>query len=145
MFRDLIRTENDEALTVLRVMLGIVIFPHGAQKLLGWFGGYGFNATMHWFTLQLGIPSPFAYLAILAEFFGALFLLFGFLTRIAAFGISCVMVVAVFMLHMRHGFFLNWSNRQGGEGFEFHLLVIAIGVVLMMRGGGKWSVDEMMN
>ncbi|HAK58863.1 MAG TPA: hypothetical protein DCO77_00555 [Nitrospiraceae bacterium] len=145
MFRDLIRTENDEALTVLRVMLGIVIFPHGAQKLLGWFGGYGFNATMHWFTLQLGIPSPFAYLAILAEFFGALFLLFGFLTRIAAFGISCVMVVAVFMLHIHHGFFLNWSNRQGGEGIEFHLLVVAIGVVLMMRGGGKWSIDEMMN
>ncbi|MFO0751879.1 MAG: DoxX family protein, partial [Thermodesulfovibrionales bacterium] len=124
--------------------LGIVFFPHGAQKVLGWFGGGGFSGTMGFFTGTLGIPAVFALLAILSEFLGSLGLLTGFLTRIAAFGIACNMVVAVFMLHLQNGFFMNWFGNQKGEGFEYHLLVVAITIVLMIRGGGRWSVDGLL-
>lgn len=141
MFKKLIVTKDDVALLVLRVLLGVVFFPHGAQKVLGVYGGGGFSGTMGFFTETLGIPWIFAFLAIIAEFFGALGLISGLLTRVAAFGLACVMVIATFMLHLQHGFFMNWSGKQGGEGFEYHILVLAIAVVLMMRGGGKWSVD----
>ncbi len=141
MFKNIFRTYDDAALTLLRVALGVVFFPHGMQKLLGWFGGYGFSATMDSFTTQLGIPAIFAFLAIMAESLGSLGLITGFLTRIAAFGIAVNMVVAVYMLHWQHGFFMNWFGSQKGEGYEYHLLVIAIAVALMMRGGGRWSVD----
>jgi len=142
MFKKLIETKDDVALTVLRVLLGVVFFPHGAQKVFGWFGGYGFSKTMDGFTSGLGIPAVFAFLAIVAEFFGALGLITGLLTRVAAFGIACVMVVATFMLHFQVGFFMNWKNVAGrGEGFEYHVLAVAICVALMIRGGGKWSVD----
>ncbi len=96
----------------------MVIFPHGAQKLLGWFRGYGFKGTMGYFTGS-GIPAPLALLAIIAEFFGPLGLALGLLTRVAAFGIACVMAGAIFRVHRPHGFFMNWFGNQQGEGFEF--------------------------
>ncbi|OGW28681.1 MAG: hypothetical protein A2X56_00640 [Nitrospirae bacterium GWC2_57_13] len=142
MFKKLIATKDDRAALVLRVMLGLVFFPHGAQKLLGWFGGHGFSGTMGFFTGQLEIPAMFAFLAIIAEFFGALGLLAGLFTRVAALGIMSVMLVAVPMLHAKHGFFMNWSGSQAGEGFEYHLLVIAMAVALIIRGGGTWSADK---
>ena len=142
MFKKLIATKDDRAALVLRVMLGLVFFPHGAQKLLGWFGGHGFSGTMGFFTGQLEIPAMFAFLAIIAEFFGALGLLAGLFTRVAALGIMSVMLVAVPMLHAKHGFFMNWSGNQAGEGFEYHLLVIAMAVALIIRGGGTWSADK---
>lgn len=123
-------------------MLGIVFFPHGAQKVLGWFGGYGFRATLASFTDKMHIPLIFALLAIIAEFFGSIALVFGFLTRLAAFGIAAEMVVAVFMVHGRYGFFMNWSGMQKGNGIEYHLLVIAIALALMIKGGGSFSVDK---
>lgn len=141
MLRKLFATDEDVSRLILRVMLGIVFFPHGAQKVLGWYGGYGFGGTMGFFTETLGIPAVLALLVIIAEFFGALGLIVGLLTRVAAFGISCVMVVAVFMLHLQHGFFMNWGGKQGGEGFEYHLLVLAITIALMIKGAGKWSLD----
>lgn len=141
MFKKLIQTDSDVATLILRVLLGVVFFPHGMQKLLGWFGGYGFSGTMDFFTTQLGIPALFAFLAIMAEGLGSLGLLTGFLTRIAAFGIAVNMVVAVFMLHLQHGFFMNWFGNQKGEGIEYHILAVAIAVALMIRGGGKWSID----
>ncbi|MFN8005428.1 MAG: DoxX family protein [Terriglobia bacterium] len=140
----LIATDNETTTFILRIVLGIVFFPHGAQKVLGWFGGGGFSGTMGFFTGTLGIPAVFALLAILSEFLGSLGLLTGFLTRIAAFGIACNMVVAVFMLHLQNGFFMNWFGNQKGEGFEYHLLVVAITIVLMIRGGGRWSVDGLL-
>lgn len=140
MFKRILQTENDLTSLILRVALGIVFFPHGAQKVLGWFGGYGFSGTMGFFT-GAGIPWVFAFLAIVAEFFGALGLIAGLLTRVAAFGIACVMAVAVLTVHLHNGFFMNWSGHQQGEGFEYHLLVLAITIALMIRGGGKWSVD----
>ncbi len=142
MFRKLLATPNDWTLTVLRVALGLVFFAHGAQKVLGWFGGYGFSATMGFFTNMMHIPAPFAFLAICAEFLGGIGLILGALSRIAAFGITCNMLVAILMVHSHVGFFMNWTGQQKGEGFEYHLLVLAITVTLMVRGSGAFSVDR---
>ena len=144
MVRRLIATDNDIATTVLRLVLGLVFFAHGAQKMLGWFGGYGFSGTMGFFTGMLHIPAPFAFLAIAAEFFGGLGLVFGLLTRVAAFGIFCNMIVAIAMVHHQFGFFMNWAGTQKGEGYEFHLLALAALVFLMIRGAGAASVDRML-
>lgn len=142
MIKRLFQTGDDKEALILRVMLGFVFFPHGMQKLLGWFGGLGFGGTMHMFTTKMGIPTLFAFLAILAEGLGSLGLLTGLLTRVAAFGITVNMIVAVYMVHWQNGFFMNWFGNQKGEGFEYHLLVIAIGIALMIKGGGALSVDK---
>ena len=141
MFRKLMSTTGDYVLTVLRLSLGVVFFAHGAQKALGWFGGYGFSGTMRFFTQQMGIPAPFAFLAICAEFLGGIGLLLGLLGRVAAFGIACNMLVAVAMVHRHVGFFANWSGQQKGEGFEYHILAIAIALAIMIKGSGALSVD----
>ena len=143
MLDKLIKTDNDIAIMVVRLGLGIVFFPHGMQKLFGWFGGPGFSGTMGMFTNNLHIPALFAFLAIMAEGLGSLGLITGFLTRIAAFGVAVNMVVAVYMLHWQNGFFMNWFGNQKGEGYEYHILVVAIALALMIRGGGKWSIDRM--
>src|ERR1700690_768998 len=138
----LLGTSNDVALTSLRLVLGVVFFAHGAQKLLGWFGGPGFSGSMGMFTGYLHIPAPLAFLAIAAEVFGGLGLILGFLTRIAAFGIAMNMVVAIALVHSSFGFFMNWTGTQKGEGFEYHLLVLAITAFLMIRGAGAFSLDR---
>jgi putative oxidoreductase len=120
----------------------VTFFMHGAQKMLGWFGGYGFSGTMGFFTNLLHIPAPFAVLAILAEFFGGIGLIVGALTRVAAFGIATNMLVAVLLVHAKAGFFMNWTGQQKGEGFEYHLLALVIAIVLMVRGAGAFSVDR---
>ena len=142
MFRKLIGTTDDLTLTILRLVLGVVFFAHGAQKALGWFGGYGFSGTMGFFTQQMHVPAPFAFLAICAEFLGSIGLILGLLGRVAAFGIACNMVVAICMIHRHFGLFANWSGTQKGEGFEYHLLVIAITLVIMIKGSGAVSVDR---
>jgi putative oxidoreductase len=141
MFRKLIATDDNPATVILRLVLGVVFFAHGAQKLLGWFGGPAFSGTMGMFTGYLHIPAPLAFLAIAAEFFGGLGLILGFLTRIAAFGIAVNMLVAIAMVHRSFGFFMNWTGTRKGEGFEYHLLVLAITGYLMIRGAGALSVD----
>jgi putative oxidoreductase len=145
MIRKLIATNNDIATAILRLVLGVIFFAHGAQKMLGWFGGYGFTGTMGFFTGVMHIPAPFAFLAIAAEFFGGLGLIFGVLTRIAAFGIFSNMVVAVAMVHHQFGFFMNWTGAQKGEGYEYHLLILAATVFLMIRGAGAVSVDRLLS
>ena len=142
MFRKLIATDDNPATLILRLVLGVVFVAHGAQKLLGWFGGPGFSGTMGMFTGYLHIPAPLAFLAIAAEFFGGLGLILGFLTRIAAFGIAVNMLVAIATVHHSYGFFMNWTGTQKGEGFEYHLLVLAITVYLIIRGAGALSVDR---
>ncbi len=144
MIKKLLETNDDIAGFVLRVLLGVVMLPHGAQKLLGWFGGYGFSGTMGFFTGKMGIPAVFAFLVIISEFFGSLALITGALTRLAAFGVCCVMLVGALMVHLPHGFFMNWAGKQQGEGFEFHILAMAIAVALMIKGGGRWSVDGLL-
>jgi putative oxidoreductase len=141
MLQKLIRTDRSSAGAILRLVLGIVFFAHGAQKMLGWFGGYGFHGTMGFFTGVLHIPAPFAVLAIFAEFFGGLGLIVGLLTRVAAFGIGANMLVAIFAVHAANGFFVNWSGTQKGEGYEYHLLVLAMVAYLLIRGAGAFSVD----
>lgn len=142
MFRKLLATSDDWTLTLLRLVMGAVFFAHGAQKALGWFGGYGFTGTMGFFTQLLHIPAPFAFLAICAEFLGGIGLILGALTRIAALGIASNMLVAILMVHSHIGFFMNWTGQQKGEGFEYHLLAIAIAIVLMVKGSGPLSVDR---
>ena len=142
MLKKLLQTPNDKMMTLLRLVLGIVFFVHGSQKMLGWFGGYGFKGTMGFFTQTMHIPAVFAFLAIAAEFFGGLGLIFGLLTRIAAFGIAVNMLVAIDMVHLPNGFFMNWAGQQKGEGYEYHLLVLAITLALMIRGGGAFSLDR---
>ena len=136
------QTADSWSLLILRVMLGIVMFPHGAQKLFGWFGGNGFAGTMSFFTDQRHIPAFFAFLAIIAESLGSMGLIIGLLTRVAAFGVLCNMIVAIWMVHWPYGFFMNWAGKQRGEGFEYHLLVIGMCLALMISGAGKWSVDK---
>jgi putative oxidoreductase len=140
--KTLLKTTNSFAPTLARLTLGIVFFPHGAQKVLGWFGGYGLSGTFHAFTQQMHIPAVFAALAIAAEFLGSLGLITGFLTRIAALGIAVNMVVAVAMVHHANGFFMNWYGNQKGEGFEYHLLAIGLALIVMIYGAGKVSVDS---
>jgi putative oxidoreductase len=140
--RKLTITENTTAIAILRLTLGVLFFAHGAQKMLGWFGGYGFTGTMGFFTGAMHIPAPFAVLAIAAEFFGGIGLLLGLFTRVAAFGIAVNMLVAVVMVHSQFGLFANWSGTQKGEGIEYHLLVLAITAFLMIKGGGAFSADR---
>jgi len=142
MIRKLLATCDDWTITLLRVVMGVIFFAHGAQKALGWFGGYGFSGTMGFFTQQMRIPAVFAFLAICAEFLGGIGLILGALGRVAAFGIACNMAVAVLMVHLPNGLFMNWTGQQRGEGFEFHLLALSMAAVLMVRGSGAFSVDR---
>lgn len=142
MIARILKTDGSWATTILRVVLGVVFFAHGAQKALGWFGGYGFSGTMSFFTGVMHIPAPFALLAIAAEFLGGLGLLAGLLTRVAAFGVASTMIVAILTVHLPFGFFMNWSGAQKGEGFEYHLLVLAMTTFLMIRGAGAASLDR---
>lgn len=137
----LLHTDDDFGLFIARIFLGIVILPHGLQKLLGMFGGAGFSGTVDFF-VGSGLPSAVAILIIIGESFGALGLILGFLSRLAALGIAVIMLGAIFMVHLQNGFFMNWFGNQSGEGFEYHLLALGLSLVVLIKGGGKWSVDR---
>jgi putative oxidoreductase len=141
MFNKLLRTRNDWTLTLIRVVAGGVMLPHGMQKMFGWFGGGGFTATMHGFA-RGGFPAPLVFLMIMAEFFGSLGLILGCLSRIAAFGIAVDMTVAAIMVTSHFGMFINWSGKQKGEGMEYQLLMIAMALAILIAGGGAASVDR---
>src|SRR5712672_2737861 len=141
MIRTICTADDSIATTILRVVLGVVFFAHGAQKMLGWFGGFGFHGTMGAFT-HMGMPAPMAFLIICTEFFGGLGLIVGLLTRIASLGVAGLMVGAIFMVHLANGFFMNWMGTQKGEGFEFHLLALAMAAALLLRGAGAFSLDR---
>jgi len=140
MFYRLIRTDNDPAALVMRLALGLVMFPHGAQKVLGWWGGYGAAATIQGFSKN-GIPVVLAVLVLAAELAGSLGLIVGFLTRVAAFGVGCVMLGAIALVHLKVGFFMNWASSQRGEGFEYHILALGLVIALLIKGGGALSID----
>jgi putative oxidoreductase len=141
-FHALVATRAGVAGTVLRVTLGAIMFPHGAQKLLGWFGGYGLQGTMGFMTGHIGLPAPLAALVIIAEFFGSLALIFGAFSRAAAVGIISVMIGAIVTTHLPNGFFMNWTGQQAGEGFEYHLLVIGMALAIVIGGSGRYSLDR---
>jgi putative oxidoreductase len=125
-----------------RLVLGAVLLPHGLQKLFGVMGGYGFDATMGYFTGQLGFPALLAFVVILTESLGAVALIAGAGTRLTAFGVVSLMVGAVLTSHLGNGFFMNWDGSRPGEGFEYHLLALALAIPLVISGGGRWSVDR---
>jgi len=146
--KDLIKkifsTEDAIGLSIARITLAVVFIPHGAQKLLGLFGGHGFSGTMNFFTSS-GMPVLVAFLVIMAESLGALALLFGFIGRFMALGIFMVMNGAIFMVHLKNGFFMNWMGTQKGEGFEFHLLALGLALIVMLKGSGKFSIDRLIS
>jgi len=147
MWKRLLQTSDNVTDLVVRLALGAVFFPHGAQKALGWFGGYGLTATLGFFTGKMGIPTALALLVIAAEFLGSIGLFVGLLSRVAAFGIFCVMAVALVAVHSKIGFFMNWSGRMpaGTEGFEFHILALALAFAVMVRGAGPLSLDRVLS
>ncbi len=144
MWHKLIRTDGEIAPMIARLVLGVVVFPHAAQKLFGWFGGPGFTGTMGFFS-SLGIPPAFGLLAIVAECLGSLGLITGLLSRVAAFGISCIMLVAIVTVHFGNGFFMNWFGNQKGEGYEYHILALGLALIVMIRGAGALSVDGVLS
>ena len=131
------------ARSVLRIAIGLLFVGHGAQKLLGWFGGHGFEGTLQGMT-SMGLPAVIVLLVMIAEFFGSIGLVTGFLGRVSAFGIFCVMVGAILTVHLHNGFFMNWEGTQKGEGFEYHLLAIGMAIAIMVKGSGRLSVDRSM-
>jgi len=142
--KKIFQINESSAATILRIVLGIVLFPHGAQKLLGWFGGYGYSGTMGFLTGTAGLPWIIAFLVIMIEFFGALALILGFATRVVAVGVISLFTGIIFTSHLQNGFFMNWSGQLQGEGYEFHLLAIGMAVALLINGAGKWGVDSIL-
>jgi putative oxidoreductase len=144
MKKRLIENEGSRAALVIRLGLGLVLFPHGAQKLLGWFGGYGFTGTMEYLTGDVGLPWLLGLGVVLLESAGALLLVLGLTTRITALLIGIQFIGIIFTAHLSNGFFMNWEGTQAGEGFEYHLLVIAMSLALLVQGGGSYSLDQWM-
>lgn len=136
------KTNNDWTGLILRFSIALVLFPHGAQKLIGAFGGFGFTGTMGFFTGTMGLPWLIGFLVIVLEFFSPLLLLAGFMSRVWAFGIAILMLGIVFTSHLDQGFFMNWYGTQKGEGYEYHLLMIGLCVALMLNGSGRYALDH---
>jgi len=144
MLKNLYYTNSNIAGLIARIALGIVILPHGLQKLLGMFGGGGFSNTVDFF-VSTGMPSIVAILIIVAESFGAISLIVGFFARFSAAAITLIMLGAIFMVHSTNGFFMNWLGSQEGEGFEYHILAIGLGLVVIFVGAGKASIDLLLS
>lgn len=140
--RALTATSGGITSTLLRLTLGLVMFAHGAQKMLGWFGGPGFDGTMGAMTQYMGLPSAIAALVIVIEFFGSLALILGLFSRAAALGIIAVMIGAIATVHLPNGFFMNWTGSQAGEGYEYHLLAIGLALAILLKGSGSFSLDR---
>jgi len=145
MFKALLRTDNNKGSIFLRLALGIVMFPHGAQKVLGWFEGPGYAKTIELFTAKMHLPALAVIALMITEFIGTLCLIGGFLTRVFALAIGFAMAVCAYGNHLQNGFFMNWFGTQKGEGFEFHILVVGIALALAVKGGGAFSVDRMIS
>jgi putative oxidoreductase len=142
MFMWLLGTDGDWVIAIVRIVLGVVMFAHGAQKTLGWFGGAGLQSTLRIFRDNLRIPAPLALLAVAAEFLGGLGLIVGLLSRVAAVGIAVVMCVALLTVHRKFGFFMNWYGEKQGHGVEYHILVLALATTVIFKGAGAFSLDQ---
>ena len=141
--KTLLEKKIDIALLIMRLSLGGVIFAHGAQKLFGWFGGYGFEGTMGYFTGTVGVPYFVGVLVILGESLGAIALILGFFSRFMSFGLFIIMLGAMYFDHAQNGFFMNWfGNRAGGEGIEFDLLAFGLSLAVLIAGSGVYSIDH---
>lgn len=143
-FARLIQTRNDATLLVARWVLAAIFFGHGAQKAFGWFGGMGFERALAMFQDTMAIPPALTVFVMFTELAGAAGLVLGLLTRVASLGLLSIMIVAPFANHLYPRFFMNWSGTREGEGYEYHLLAIALLLILLAQGGGVWSVDRML-
>jgi putative oxidoreductase len=142
MLKALLKTDNNKGSIFLRLALGIVMFPHGAQKVLGWFGGQGAAKTIEIFTTKVGLPVIAVILLMITEFVGAICLIGGFFTRVFALAIGLAMAICAFGNHLQNGFFMNWMGSQKGEGFEFHIVVVGIALALAVKGGVRFRLIE---
>lgn len=140
--KTILNTTDSWEQLVIRVTLAMVIWPHGAQFLLGWFGGFGFTNSMGYLTGPAGLPWLVGFMVIMIQFFGSLMLLLGCLTRVAALGMLGMGIGMIFSGHVEHGFFMNWTGNQKGEGFEYHLLMLAMSLALIIGGGGRYALDK---
>lgn len=142
MIENLTATHADWTVGVVRIVLGLVFFAHGAQKMLGWYGGPGLARSMRTFTEDLHLPSTLSFLVIAGEFLGGIGLIVGLFGRLAALVIVLIMLGAVATVHFRFGFFLNWFGGQKGHGIEYHLLAIALALIVVVKGSGAFSIDR---
>jgi putative oxidoreductase len=142
MVRELLSPNRDWTLTIIRILLGVVFFAHGAQKLLGWYGGPGLKKTISTMQDYLGLPIPLAFAAVATEFFGGVGLIVSLLGRVAAAGIGVTMVSAIVMVHGRNGLFMGWFGARKKHGYEYHLLAIALAAVLIVKVSGAVSLDR---
>ncbi len=138
-------TNNDYAGLVTRLAIALIIFPHGAQKMLGWFNGFGFSGMMNYFTGTMHLPWVIAFLVIIIEFFGTISLGVGFASRFWSIAILILFIGIIFTAHIQNGFFMNWFGTQKGEGYEFDLLVIGLCIATLINGSGKFSVDKIIS
>lgn len=138
LFQKIFAVSQSKSMVILRLALGIVFFAHGSQKLLGWFGGYGWAGTVGFFVKSFGIPAPLAELSILVEFFGGLAIILGLLTRSAALALAINVLVAMFKVHLPNGFFLNGANY----GIEYVFTLFMIALYLLVKGAGAFSIDK---
>jgi putative oxidoreductase len=136
-------TNNDLTGLIIRLTIGLILFPHGAQKMLGLFGGYGFSGTMNFFTGTLHLPWIIGFLVIIIEFVGALCFIAGFASRIWSALTIVLFIGIIFTSHLDNGFFMNWFGNQKGEGYEYHLLVIGLSLATLVNGSGKYSADKL--
>ena len=143
--KQLLKTNPIFGLSIARWTLGLVIFPHSAQKLLGLFGGYGYSATMESFTTQMGLPSIVAFSIIMIEFFGSISLILGLFSRFWALSLAGMFTGIIYTTQLEHGFFMNWFGNQAGEGYEYSLLVIGLAISVVVNGSGKWSIDSLIS
>ncbi|MEQ8219242.1 MAG: DoxX family protein [Arenibacter sp.] len=143
--KTLLTTNPKIGFSIARLTLGLVIFPHGAQKLLGLFGGYGYSATIDFFTTQMGLPGIIAFSIIMIEFFGSISLILGFISRFWALSLAAMFLGIIYTTQLEHGFFMNWFGNQAGEGFEYSLLIIGLALSIVINGSGKWSIDKLIS
>jgi putative oxidoreductase len=144
MLARILETNGDWTIAMVRIVLGVVFFAHGAQMTLGWFGGAGLQNTVRVFREHLRIPAPLAMLAAAAELLGGLGLIVGLLSRVAALSIAMVMIVALVAVHLKFGFFMNWNGEKQGHGIEYHVLVLALALAVMIKGAGALSLDQVL-
>ncbi|WP_350287401.1 DoxX family protein [uncultured Croceitalea sp.] len=140
-----ITTHPNLGFAIARLTLGLVILPHGAQKLLGLFGGYGYSATMDSLTTQMGLPSLVAFSVIMIEFFGSISLILGFFSRFWALSLAGMFTGIIITTQLEHGFFMNWFGNQAGEGYEYSLLILGIAMTVLFNGSGEWSIDSLIS
>ncbi|WP_405207242.1 DoxX family protein [Aquimarina sp. LLG6339-5] len=145
LIKKLLKTHPNIGFSIARLTLGLVIFPHGAQKLLGLFGGYGYSATMEALTTQMGLPSIVASSVIMIEFFGAISLIIGIFSRFWAISLAVMFLGIIFTAQLEHGFFMNWLGNQAGEGYEYSLLIIGLALTIIIHGSGKYSIDHLIS